>query len=215
MSIDSITKPFMCVVEDMIDNNNGSYKKSDGFLGREVGGRLIAIKNIALTAIATAGDCFKGILFAVLSFATVGLSKRINKLAGYNLMHSMELIPQIFRSALQIINPKSELDANDIDGFFTQKVVNKYLDLQSDLSDGNWFKRNVLSRAIHLILIPTSVIARVADFALGVIAAVGAVLTVGKFEKLNSFAYKNLQVMQIVRDLWFHVLQTINPNPAY
>ena len=51
-----------------------------------------------------------------------------------------------------------------------------------------------------------------AEFAFGVIAAIGAVFTAGKFEKLNSFAYRNLQVMQIVREIFICTLGIIYPN---
>jgi hypothetical protein len=71
-----------------------------------------------------------------------------------------------------------------------------------DLEAKKHWKSRFIERLNNLVSIPFVVLARVVDFAFGLIAAVVSLVLLGRNENLNAFAYKQLKVLSIVEDVF-------------
>ena len=71
--------------------------------------------------------------------------------------------------------------------------------------------RHIVSRLSHGLFAVASVITRLWDFAVGLLAASLAFATLGKIETINHLAYRGLKVGGLCSDVFEHTIKAINP----
>lgn len=77
----------------------------------------------------------------------------------------------------------------------------------------NFFKKHVLSRGAHLILVPCSLIANVADTILGSVVGIAAIGTLGRHRSTLETAIKHLKGWDmLVSGPYLNILKAINPE---
>lgn len=97
-------------------------------------------------------------------------------------------------------------------GLFTSLIVDSEINAAKKFADSkNILVRHIFSRIGFAFTLPTSMITRVADAALGLVAATFALITLGKISSLNNFAYRNINLPGLIPDMFFGVIKTINP----
>jgi hypothetical protein len=88
----------------------------------------------------------------------------------------------------------------DRDGFFTD-LLYRTLGQKNKIQGNNW-KTKAKMRLNDLVTILSVIVTRAVDFALGLVAATLSLMSLGCFEKLNFFAYRNLKVLSIFNDFF-------------
>lgn len=78
-------------------------------------------------------------------------------------------------------------------------------------SSESFFKRHVVSRLTYALMVMASLVARVADGIIGVLAAVGSFCYLGTNEQLNVTAFKGFQAVTNLRDIFIYSIKCMNP----
>lgn len=94
---------------------------------------------------------------------------------------------------------------NSINKFFKKKAED------ARIFENSFFKRHFVSRGATALLLLGSIVTRTVDAVIGVIAAIGSIVTLGKFASLNNTAYRGLQFPGIIHDIHYCAVKTLNP----
>jgi|694.fasta_scaffold08994_15 hypothetical protein len=166
-------------------------------------------------------DTFQSILFCFNPNANFSESNiRKFKYAAQQLskMHPCEITYLRELEALknEFINnpPKEAILCADGEGLVTD-FVNKTLTLRDSArnfyNSENYLKRHVASRLTYASLALSSLITRIIDFTVGLIAAIVSLSIFGTCQFLNSLAYRELTGSALIHDLSFCLARIINP----
>jgi hypothetical protein len=199
------------------------------------GGHLGLIPLFTITSVV---DTIVGAGAGIVSIATGGTYKATCDFAMNHLDSSRNIVAYPYTNLLRTLNPEakfpssvashsyfhsyrywsqtidqgSELITNDGDGFITSYVSDALKDVaRSCRNSDNFFKRHIVSRLTYLLLAISSLITRVVDGIIGVIAAILSFLTLGKVGSINNVAFRALQAPGIVKDLFYCAIKCINP----
>lgn len=179
--------------------------------------RIVAIAlMIPLVGAASIVGAVIGTLSAAGSLLTFGYSNKLNEITQDNLKNFAALPSQIYRTALYTLNPNAKFERFSYDsGVIVYQTLSKLNDIQEDLAESNSIlKRELFSRVIALVEIPTAIVARVLDLAIGIFSLIPSLVTLGCFKKLNQFTYRQLQVLQVIPDLHRAVIKLFNPSAS-
>lgn len=148
------------------------------------------------------GKTVVGIIALGLTIPTLGLCETINtKSRCFNKI--VTVLPLLFERTIKIINPSSKLSNYDITSGYEYGVFAKKLEfIDRSFFDNETSKefmnREIFTRGIVLVGQPFFIIAMVADFALGCIAATFAIILCGSSATCNNFAIKHLKSIILI-----------------
>jgi hypothetical protein len=193
-----------------------------GLFKREIASRVAFLGLGVVGTVTSAVDTAIGVTCGVMRALTAG---RFFDCTGIYLPSSNKLIARPFRNLILTINPhanmispghpKSILAENEMSkkGLITAVVQYRFENIARAFRDtGNTFlKRHVASRLSYALTLVVSAVTRALDGIIGVIAGFFALLTLGKVERLNDYAYKGLQATGIISDVVLIASKIINP----
>src|ERR1700722_7066648 len=202
----------------IIDNTDDFYDENSPDDGREGGSWLH--RNVTCRAgyflafvsapIAASADLLLGSIASVASILTGGLIQPVNEAAQSMTRAGGAGLANTYFGLIRLINPAAPIQVET--GMISNFVSKKLLNLGGKLRESdNLFTRHVLSRIVYLGSALSSVPLRIIDFVIGIFAALGSLVTVGKFKTLNDRACAGLHIALIVYDLYIGLVKTINP----
>ncbi|MCC5831695.1 MAG: hypothetical protein JJU12_01450 [Chlamydiales bacterium] len=95
---------------------------------------------------------------------------------------------------------------------FVKQKLNDALKSCTKPERGSGGMRHIVSRLTVILRTVASLITRIVDFPIGLIAGLFSLLTFGRYESLNNAALRGLQITGIVTDLFEGVIQFLNPE---
>lgn len=166
-----------------------------------------AAKNAGTTAIGVAGSA--------VSVATAGMWKGMNDVAAWT-QNGHSVLPTLYIAVAKVINPSFETTKASVKtSLITNAVAKPILDkaLASAASE-NAVVRHVVSRAAFLGHLVASVATRVADLAIGVLAAgISIIPCLARVTAVNTLAVRQLSSLGgIVHDVCRDVRGIVNPQ---
>lgn len=193
--------------------------------------RLDAAAEIPVRLVTTALDTALLGISNSLNILTLGKIKTIDNWNAYQGQPTFLLISELFFLTLHFINPKAQI----IDHSLTKlentpevkkqpgiaygnlgvifEIVNKFLleKIKNMRESTSIFKSQVLIRVTYAIAIPALTVCKVADFAIGILAAIGAFISLGTSKTLNTLAYVELSVTGLIPIIPELITKVINP----
>ena len=117
---------------------------------------------------------------------------------------------------MRTINTGAKIEVDDQKcGIISVFVQDKLMDLAREQRDSDsLLAKHVYSRLLYFGFAVSSIVTRIVDFVIGLLAAVASVLTLGKVKVLNTTAYNGLNVASVINDIHFGLMRTINPWAA-
>ena len=217
MFTDNIAKPMARYVL-----NNWVYSPDTNFVKKQIGARVAFLGGIPLSATTTILDTLVGGIAGLGSILTLGRHKPTNRFHIYNIEVSRVIVVFPYGSLLKVINPSNEftpktkenrilIDSNG-DGLVSNFVLPKLKNYARKFAGSeNVFKMHVLSRLTFALTAIAAVVTRVADAAIGLVAAAFSIITLGLYPSLNNLASRGLQAPEIIKDIYYAAIKTINP----
>lgn len=96
-------------------------------------------------------------------------------------------------------------------GFLTQYLVHKVLrDYARSVTNNN-----LAAKLTYMIMIPTAVVTRITDLAIGILAAVVAFCWLGTQPSINHLAFRGLQITGIFNDLFVCGAKLVNSKAGW
>lgn len=130
--------------------------------------------------------------------------------------HFESIIPLVYTHFAKIVNPVFANDFGEIDecrGKVTDYVHQKIETLNTRIINrSSTSSQQALVRVTIAGGILLKTLARVADFALGVIAGVAALVTFGKISSLNKFAISSLSLLGVIHDWCSGIREVVRPS---
>lgn len=160
-----------------------------------------------------------GAVATLVSLATFGKFPMINSQAMYT--NSARYIFQVplegIFQALKPHNYKYDRDSGFVHSFLTNKLpVNIFRVAQVRnkvwIDNQSWMRRHVMTRAKFAVGAVTFIIARIADFALGLLAAIGVIVCLGQNATLNNFVLKQAGILAVIDDIAIGLRGFENPT---
>ncbi len=187
---------------------------------------LKRVYNLTITPFSTiirVMDIIVGVFAGFVSIANSGKKKAIFKLAMNHLDSSRKIVVSPYRYLLKTLNLSAEISylyksdwkkfyiSAKGDGLITHNV-SKFLEKKAR----SYYKsdRHFATRLTYALLALSSIITRVVDGIIGIIAAAFSFLTYGKVVTINNIAYRGLQAPGIVKDLFYCTIKIINPEAS-
>ncbi len=125
-------------------------------------------------------------------FGTKNFSNTTTELA----MACSPILSMPFLMTLKCIRPNSPIipiDSAHEAPPITRIALTPLLNKLDELKDSNhWFKKHICTRVLFATAGVVGLISHIADLAIGICAAVFALITLGKFQALNSYAFRSL-----------------------
>lgn len=180
---------------------------------------------LPLSSIPPALDTIAGIGFALGSMITAGKNDKLTTLAKNHLSQAGSILSEPYVNLLRLINlhvkvadmdnPRNVKVSARGEGFFTQFFQETFKNFaHANFVSSNMFRRQFVARLGYGLLGLTSVITRLFDFVIGIVAVGASVATLGKFEALNNLAYRTIRLTALISDIFQSGLFMINPASA-
>lgn len=148
-------------------------------------------------AVKCLGEVVSGVAGTILATIFLGCSEKLNRHIE-KLESSSRIFPELLDTGLQILNPDA-VHVNELsDGCLSMPLNHRFFNWYSTLDNASFFNRQIVSRAAIALYVPILTIIKAADFALGLIASVFAILTFGTIEKIHVFAHNQLRTLHFV-----------------
>lgn len=151
------------------------------------------------TIIPFAVDTLPSIITTPLSCLTAGKVTFINKIAREHSNSSNDIFFDSYIGLISIINPKitrgDYSTKTKSSGLITSRVVEKLFEKAKNLNlekKSSFCKKHIFSRVLFALGGILSIITKIADAVLGLIAALLVAVTFAQVEKINLFAINNL-----------------------
>lgn len=184
--------------------------------------RGLNLSLVPITLVTNALDALIGSGIGVAAICTAGAHKEIASLAGTYLPRSNRLLAEPFYQLLKSINPKASfsnathvLIPNRGNGFISSLVLPKLHEegLKCQCST-NVFERHVISRLTFALAGLAAIVTRIADATIALPAVAIALMTYGKVASINNLAYRTLQSLGLINDLFSSLIKTLNPSAS-
>jgi hypothetical protein len=193
-------KTFTNRLNDSYKNLSSDFAGSRSVFRSEVLSRIISLLLIPGSAIANLADTVVAVFAQAGVILTGGNNQRLVNTANLHFSYSSSLsVP--FYYLIRVINPRSGPEPVTSRGITLalklklEKIASKFF--HSD----NLLKKHTATRLTYALLAVACVVTRAVEAVFGLVGATLAVLTLGKFHRLNQFAYVNLHFTHIVRDI--------------
>lgn len=235
MSYFNLTYSFEKPAENYIEEN-WVHSNDTNFFKKQVGARVGHLALTPWSAVTSVADTIVGFGAGLAAIATQGKHKPTFKFAIEHLDSSKKIIVRPYVNLLKTLNPEAKFSGSisnapyvhrymayvtgqkdafitgDGDGFITSYVSEFLKDVaRSCYNSDSFLKRHIASRLTYALLAVSSVITRLADGIIGVVAATLSFITLGKEESINNLAYRALQAPGIVNDIFYCTIKLINP----
>jgi hypothetical protein len=180
----------------------------DGLLGIRDGIKFILkgasnddLFTSASVRLSTFGECLSAPFRHVISI--------LNKDAKFYEKASLTQLPLKLRNIKTTEHNRPYINIKG-NGFITDYLVYKIL---KDFSDNFESKNNIIAaKLIYAIMIPTAIVTRIIDLAIGIFATLGAFCTFGTQASINHLAFRGLQITGIFYDLFYCTAKLVNLN---
>jgi len=203
------------LINPMKDHIDDEWVKAHdtNFLYREILSRGGYLLLTPACMIVVALDTIIGLGSAILSLATLGLSRDIVDLTTNHLGSTRKIVTLVFIGLLKTVNPHAVVpDADDQNGFLTDPLFKKIHDLAYEFKDSDSYLAKYLGSRVTLAISPFIVaIGRVADMALSLVAVTFSFATLGMIDKVNEIACYSLEFPSVPIDLIECAILCINP----
>jgi hypothetical protein len=150
---------------------------------------------------------------------TLGRHNIIADQAATLMLHSTKLLTAPYMQLLKTIDPKQRSYEKKYTnnytcdkGLLTEKITFIFAHILKISKSQNFFNRHIVSRLCFALLAMASLVTRVVDGLIGVLAASVSLLTLGYFHNVNQIAYQNLQAPGIITDIFVCILGILNPQ---
>ncbi len=156
-----------------------------------------------------------GVAASALSILTVGRNSTINEYADCFTPTINETLSYTYVSVLRVINPNYKLYSNVIEmGIITEKLARPIFQKARTAAknESSFLQRHVVSRGAYALGALVATITRTADLALGLLALPLSFITLGTFEKINTFTYKQLLFPVLINDVCVGMRGFVNPQ---
>ncbi len=201
--------------------NRNLFESSRAYLENTVNNALDTAPLLKATKalIGTIGTVFT----AALSVCTFGISNELNRYAHNNTEEnrfSKFILPSVYLYFLKIMDPNANLAVkrepepkNEI--WISSAVAHPIFKKAKiiSLKNNTFFKRHFVSRGCYALAGLVSIVTKVADLALGLLAAVLSIIPcLGRLEGINDFAFNQLGALSLVDDLCRAARGVMNPQ---
>ncbi len=199
-----------------------NLSNSDSLFKSQVLTRVAYLSLAFLNIITGSVNATAGVLTGSLNILTAGKKHSLHKITLAQLCNTRLTLSLFYLNGLRVLNPharlcnyipKNSLELSfDGNGLFAGRVNTLIQDLSAQCNTSkNFLKKQVISRLTYVLLAVASLVTRAVDAVIGIIAAVFSILTLGKFNTINTIAFRGLQVPGIVDDLFYCAVKIINP----
>ncbi len=160
----------------------------------------------------TAGSATVGVAASTLSILTAGASCRLNALANRAAKASL-ILPYLYIPVLKVVNPYARIDCDSRGIVGAHSTGSIFRHAAQAACQRDFLSQHVISRGGYALGATTAVISRVADLAIGLVAAIFAIIPcLGRIESVNNFAVAHLMVFGAVGDVCHALRGVVNPQ---
>lgn len=221
MTYKSLTAASTIPVQYYIDKKLVHNAKSN-FFQKEILSRGLHLLLVPASVIPNALDIIIGLGASLGAIMTLGQKPAIIQFAYNHLVGLSFLISFIYKNALQTMNPHiifgSKKNASSPwiscigNGLVTDEVHKSMEKVAITYRDSHsLFKKHIASRLSYVLLAAACLVTRAIDGALGALAAIFSLITIGKIPSINNIAVRGLQAPAIILDLFGCTIYFINP----
>lgn len=158
------------------------------------------------------GKSAAGVAGTALSLLTLGASRHVNKVASYT-HQTAYILPHLYIPVLNVINPHAYTDCDCVGVVTANTALPIFQVAQRASLQSNFFVRHVVSRVGYALGATVSMISRVADLALGIVAGTFALIPLlGRIDCVNNFAVQHLMAFGVVHDVCAGLRGVVNPQ---
>ncbi len=159
------------------------------------------------------GGTAVGVVASALSILNLGTSRMINDVAD-STYDSVLILPSLYIPVLKVVNPDAYSSCNSACGIVSANLARPIAAFaHKSACKSNFLDRHVISRVGYALYAVASVISRVADLAIGLVAATFAIIPcLGRIESVNNVALEHLTAFGIVSDICKSFRGMINPQ---
>lgn len=161
-----------------------------------------------------------GAVSGAVTFATLGLWQADVGYAG--LRTGGSILSDLTGYVIKVMDPKAHIPLSvqplgcagpqykNCFGLFANAVHQGHLAIMIGLKDKHFIVKQVVALLTEPLLLISYVAARALDGVIGVFALTAALLTVGRNPELNRFTYRQLQMTQVIADLFLCTVRFVN-----
>lgn len=158
------------------------------------------------------GKSAVGIAGTALSILTLGASRQVNKVASET-HQTAYILPHLYIPVLNVVNPRAYADCDSFGVVTANTAMPVFQVANRATRQSNFFIRHVVSRVGYALGAAVSVISRVADLALGLVAGTFALIPLlGRVDCVNNFAVQHLMAFGVVHDVCVGFRGIVNPE---
>jgi hypothetical protein len=194
-------------------NKKGVYMNAINYIfdttfNAVIGLPLAAYETLSLTTEATVG-----VAGSAASILTGGIFTPINKLADFTKKASY-ILPQLYIGIGSVVNPDFSFDPENPMGLVTQAVAAPIFSLAGKAAQtDDVVSREIVARGAYLLGAAVAVITRLADLAIGLVAAAVSIIPLfGRVRMVNVFAVEHLMSLAVIHDVCGGLRGFINPG---
>lgn len=174
----------------------------------------VSVYNAGKNAVVTVG----GVVASAASLLTAGKIALINNKASEWTKASSALVSLPFVAVAKVLNPDFAL-ARGVNlesvGVCSRTVRTIFTKAALMSREERFATREVLSRLTFLAGAVATVASRIADFAIGVLAASVSLACLGRWKAANSLAFSHLNSTRVVADLCLNLRGFVNPHQFF
>lgn len=177
-------------------------------------------------AIISIVDTAIGAVSGVATIATGSCCREVYEFTFQHLRSSRQLLASPYRNLLKTFNPEAvineKIETENSSGVKSMVVANGFIthEVQSYLKkmarnyyqSDDGLEKHVASRLTYFVLAIASIITRVVDGIIGILAAIASFVILGSYEPLNNLAYRGLQTTGLIEDLFFCTIKILYPR---
>lgn len=174
---------------------------------------VIGLPLSAYQSLSATVDAGAGVVGAALSVLTGGIFTPINDIADYT-VRADYILPCFYVGIGQVVNPRFSFDPINPMGIVTDALAAPiFSQAKAAAQTDSLVAREIVARGAYLLGSAVAVITRVADLAIGLVAAAISILPLfGRVEAVNLFAVEHLMSLGVIDDVCKGFRGFINPQ---
>ncbi len=156
------------------------------------------------------------LLVAPVAVVTLGAYPKLNERVKQSnaLAH---ILPILFNETVKMVNPYAEMKVLKVDhAFFAGKISGSIFEAANKNGECLFFiRREIVSRGLFLVGILVNTVCKVADLALGFLAASLSLILMGAWSSLNRRASLQLECLDFIHDILAGAILVVNPHANF
>ncbi|MBS0635725.1 MAG: hypothetical protein JSR37_09705 [Verrucomicrobia bacterium] len=185
------------------------------YVSRTLLNAVVGVPSSVVYAAKQAGTAAVGVVGSVVSVVTAGTFKGLNTIADYT-QDAPHVLPTIYKAIARVVNPNFTVTQEQgRAGLLTDRIARPIIEKAKAQAESEAVtSRHVVSRALFVAGTVASVATRVADLAIGVVAAaVSIVPCFARVQAVNTLAVRQLSSLGgIVHDVCVGFRGIVNPQ---